>query len=113
MPADKLIIFQKIYDFLLWLYPIVNRIPKSHRLVLGKHIEKLGVNLLLHSVKANKNRELERQTIQAQMTDDLDELRILIRLTKDLRFISITQYRYASEKLNEIGKMLYSWALSK
>lgn len=41
MTVDKLILFQKSYDFLLWLYPLVNRLPKHHRVVLGKQIEEL------------------------------------------------------------------------
>ncbi|MFA6518618.1 MAG: diversity-generating retroelement protein Avd [Candidatus Shapirobacteria bacterium] len=109
MGAEKLIIFQKIYDFLLWLYPLINRIPKSHRLVLGKHLEELGLKILLSSVQANKIRDNTRKVIQLQMSDQLDELRILIRLTKDLHFMSIIQYKHAAEKINEIGKILYGW----
>jgi len=109
MCTEKLIIFQKIYDFLLWLYPLINRIPKSHRLVLGKHLEELGLDILLSSIRANKIRDGSRKTIQLQMSDELDELRILIRLTKDLRFMSVVQYQHAAEKMNEIGKILYGW----
>jgi hypothetical protein len=109
MNIDKLIIFQKNYDFLLWLYPLINRIPKSHRLVLGKHLEELGLDLLLLSIQANKIRDDTRKVIQLKISDDLDKLRILIRLTKDLHFMSIIQYQYAAEKINEIGKILYGW----
>lgn len=109
MGAEKLIIFQKIYDFILWLYPLINRIPKSHRLVLGKHLEELGLSILLSAIKANKIKDGTRRTIQLQMSDELDELRILVRLAKDLHFISVFQYQHAAEKLNEIGKILYGW----
>ena len=109
MVIEKLIIFQKIYDFLLWLYPLINRIPKSHRLVLGKHLEELGLAILLLAIEANKIRDNTRKISQAKISDKLDELRILIRLTKDLRFMSIDQYSHAAEKINEIGKLLYGW----
>ena len=109
MNTDKLIIFQKIYDFRLWLYPLINRIPKSHRLVLGKHLEELAISILLLSVKANKTRDITRKEIQLEISDKLDELRILIRLAKDLRFMSVAQYSHAAEKINEIGKILYGW----
>jgi len=39
----------------------------------------------------------------------LDKLRILIRLSKDLHFISIRQYEFVANKVNEIGKMLGGW----
>ena len=47
--------------------------------------------------------------MQLQISDELDKLRILIRLTKDLRFMSVAQYQHAAERINEIGKILYGW----
>lgn len=109
MTVEKLIIFQRIYDFLLWLYPLVNKIPKNHRIVLGRSIEEEGIKILLLSIQANKIRDETRKIIQQQISDELDKLRILIRLTKDLHFMSIGQYQYCAEKMNEIGKILYGW----
>lgn len=106
---DQLLIFQKVYDFLLWLYPIINRIPKSHRLVLGRELEQLAITLLISVVKANKSYSTERSTLQQQISDDLDSIRILIRLTKDLKFMSVKQYTIGVEKINEIARMLTSW----
>lgn len=106
---EKLLIFQKIYDLSLWLYPIINRMPKNHRQVLGKKIEKIGLFLLTDVIKANKLRGQARTIIQLQISENLDLLRILIRLTKDLRFMSVKQYANTAEKINEIAKMLQSW----
>lgn len=106
---EKLLIFQKMYDLSLWLYPIINRMPKTHRPVLGKKIEKLGLLLLMEIVKANRLRGESRFLIQQNISENLDLLRILIRLTKDLRFMSIKQYACTAEKINEIAKMLQSW----
>jgi len=72
-------------------------------------LEELGLNLLLLSIQANKIRDDTRKVIQLKISDDLDKLRILIRLTKDLHFMSIAQYQHAAEKINEIGKVLYGW----
>jgi len=109
MSFEKLILFQKSYDFLLWLYPLINRLPKHHRAVLGRQIEELGLSILLHILSANIARGIKRKAIQLLISEELDKLRILIRLTKDLRFISIKQYTYAAEKVNEIGKILSGW----
>lgn len=106
---EKLIIFQKSYDFLIYFYPFINRIPKSHRQVLGKVLEQISIEILILIIEANKERDFERRKIQKQLSNKLDYLRILIRLTKDLRFISIKQYTLTTEKLNEIGKMLGGW----
>lgn len=105
----KFILYQKVYDFTLWLYPVINRIPKSHRLVLGRKLEELATSLLLLIIKANKARGQERIMLQRNVSDELDCLRIFTRLTKDLRFMSVKQYTVGVEKLNEIGRMLQSW----
>jgi hypothetical protein len=107
--SEKLLIFQKTYDFILWFYPIINRIPKSHRLILGRQMEELAISLLILVIRANKTKDQDRLILQLKISDDLDCLRILVRLTKDLHFMSILQYQHTAERLNEIGKMLYGW----
>lgn len=106
---EKLLIIQKMYDFVLWIYPLINRIPKSHRLILGRQIENLVISILISMIRANKTRGSHRQMLQQHVSDNLDCLRILVRLCKDLRFMSIAQYRNTVERLNEIGKMLHGW----
>jgi len=39
----------------------------------------------------------------------LQEMRYLLRLTVELKYISINQYEYVSTKVVEIGKMLGGW----
>jgi hypothetical protein len=104
---DDLIIYQKTYDFMLWLHPVVNKFPKSQRFVLGQRIENITLDLIHHMIVANSVRDKAIALQQASV--GLDELRIMIRLAKDLRFVSIRQYEIAAEKMNEIGKLLYGW----
>ncbi len=106
---NKFILFKKTYALLLWLYPIINRIPKSHRLILGRKIEELSISLLILIIQANKSRGKERQLLQSNFSNELDMLRIFIRLTKDLKLMSIKQYISTSKKLNELGRMLNGW----
>ncbi len=106
---EKLLIFQKAYDFTLWLYPIINRIPQSHRLVLGREMEERAISMVIAVIEANKKGGEERNAFQKNVSDDLDVIRILLRLAKDMRFVSIKQYASGADKINEIGRMLTSW----
>lgn len=107
---DDLIIYQKTYDFLLWLYPIVNKFPKNQKFVLAQRIETKTLDILNSIIWANMERDkipfLKKASVQ------LDELRILIRLANNLRFLNLKQYQAAAEKLNEIGKILFGFAKS-
>ncbi|MEK7089560.1 MAG: diversity-generating retroelement protein Avd [Patescibacteria group bacterium] len=108
---DDLIIYQKTYDFLLWLHPVINKFPKSQRFVLGQRIENKTLDLLRSMSIANAERE--KIVVLHRASVELDELRILIRLSKDLHFINIKQYGVAAEKMNEIGRLLSGWARSQ
>ena len=109
MSTEKFVLHQKTYDFIIWLYPIIHRLPKNHRAVLGRKLEELALDLLLSLMKANKAREEERKLLQTITSDTLDYLRIMVRLAKDTRLVSIKQYTLSAEKLNEIGRMLSGW----
>lgn len=109
---EKLLIFQKTYDLSLWLYPVVNRIPQSHRLVLGREMEERAISMVIAVIEANKERGMARAVVQKKLSDDLDVIRILLRLAKDMRFVSVKQYAFGVDKINEIGRMLGSWMRS-
>ena len=107
---QDLSIFEKTYELILWLYPTINKFPKNQRFVLGQRIENAILEILEKIIEANQ----ERNKIPhlKKISVELDKLRILIRLSKDLRFISVRQYGFAAGKMNEIGKMLGGWLKS-
>jgi len=107
---QKLALFQKTYDFVVWLYYLLNRLPRGHRPILGSHIHNLALSILINIIQANKKLPGEERTqLQEEISIDLDSLRILLRLVKDLKLMSIKQYVYAIEKHNEIARMHKSW----
>ncbi len=107
---DQLAIFEKTYQLILWLFPTVHKFPKAQRFVLGQQIENTALDLLRGIIAANQERD--RLFILKRVSVDLDTLRLLIRLAKDLDFISVRQYVFAAERVNEIGRLLGGWMRS-
>ena len=107
---QDLVIFQKVYDLILWMYPLVNKFPKKQRFVLGQQLENTLLDILKGIIQANQERN-KLETLK-QVSIDLDKFRILFRLAKDLRFMSIKQYQFGAEKINEVGKILGGWMKS-
>ena len=107
---QDLVIFQKVYDLILWMYPLVNKFPKKQRFVLGQQLENTLLDILKGIIQANQERN-KLETLK-QVSIDLDKFRILFRLAKDLRFMSIKQYQFGAEKINEVGKVLGGWMKS-
>jgi len=52
----NLIVFQKVYDFLFWLKPTVQRFTKVHKYSLGVELEKETMDLIKQIVRANLKR---------------------------------------------------------
>lgn len=104
---DQLIIFQKIYDLLLYMYPTVNKFPKSQRFVLSQHILNTLLEILKLTIIANAKKD--RKEEQNLISVHLDIFRVLIRLSRDINFLSIGQYEYIMRQMNEIGKLLHGW----
>jgi len=107
---QDLVIFQKVYDLILWMYPLINKFPKKQRFVLGQQLENALLDILKGIIQANQERN--KLEILKQVSIDLDKFRILFRLAKDLRFMSIKQYQFGAEKINEVGKILGGWMKS-
>ena len=107
---QDLVIFQKVYDLILWMYPLINKFPKKQRFVLGQQLENTLLDILKGIIQANQERN-KLETLK-QVSIDLDKFRILFRLAKDLRFMSIKQYQFGAEKINEVGKILGGWMKS-
>ena len=100
-------ILEKQYELILWIFPLINKFPQKQRFVLGQQMQNTLLEILKNTIQANHERN-KFITLQ-QMSVELDKFRYLYRLSKDLKFISIKQYQFGAEKINEIGKMLGGW----
>jgi len=102
---NNLVLFQKIYDLILWIYPRINKFPKNQRFVLGQRVENTLIRLMELSIEISSGAYNNKYVIK-KMSVELDKLRILIRLSRDLYFFNKKRYLFVSEKINEIGKII-------
>ena len=97
----------KLYDFLLWLIPKVDKFPKSQKFILGDKIEGILLDILGLLIEAaysrNKGLPLKSANIK------LEQLRYLIRLSKDLKLISLKNYEFSANAVDGIGVSIGGW----
>ena len=100
-------IFTKTYDLALWLIPATQKFPKDQRFVLAKRIQDTVFDFQETLIAAGMNIE---KAHNLQMADArLRQLQVYLRLSLDLKFISIKQYEHVSRMTVEIGKILGGW----
>jgi hypothetical protein len=104
---SDLSIIQKTYDLIKWYVPILNRLPRNHKFLLGDRmivgLYDLLENLLKARYEQNKLPRLEA------LNSDLDILRYQTRLLLDFELVSVKRYEYVSELINAIGAELGGW----
>ncbi|PSB02779.1 diversity-generating retroelement protein Avd [Merismopedia glauca] len=104
---SELPIVQKTYDLIKWYVPILNRLPRNHKFLLGDRIVTRLYDLLEGLIQArfshNKLSRLEKLNIS------LDVLRHQTRLLADFQLINTNRYEYVGKKLNDIGSDLGGW----
>ena len=106
-----LVILQKIYDFMIYFFPIVDRFPKREKFVLCSQIKNCVLDIAKEIVRANKSRN--KKPILYELDVKLEELRLLIRFSYDRRFLSPKSYEHSSKLLAEIGRLLGGWIKSQ
>lgn len=106
---DKFLIFQKMYDFTVYTFPIITKMPKDHRFILGQQIESHMLEILSLLIIVNKLDVKDRKKYFAKFSDMFDMMMVKIRLAKDLKLILPKQYLNISEKSNEVIKLIYGW----
>ncbi len=108
--VQKLILFQKIYDFALWLDPVVRGFSKAHRYTLGIHIQNETLELMQSVIRVNL-KQMKREFIDECIVH-YETVKVLVRLAHDMRgsgTLSMQQYEHAAKRLEEIGRLLGGW----
>jgi len=104
---ENLIIYQKMYDLLIYAFPILNRFPKNQRFVLAQQIQNTLLDTIQLITKANLERDKRKALREADI--QLSMAKLLVRIAHDLNLLSHRHYGQMSMRLNEVGRLLGGW----
>ncbi len=99
---NDLKLYKETYNFLLYMYPEIKKLPKSDKFTLGEDIKKQIISLLSNIIIYSK----QKVNCLNKADQNLELLRIYIRLSFDLNLISFKKYEIMSLKLNNMGNLL-------
>ncbi len=97
-------VFQESYNFFIWLNGVIDKFPRTKKSVIGKRLEDLNISLLESLICANKNYEKEYFLKKADI--DLEKIRILLRVSKDIKILDFKKYETSEKKIDTIGRLL-------
>jgi hypothetical protein len=95
------------YQFLVWLLPIVEKFPRSHKFTLGDRIESTALDVLEALIEATYTRDRAQHLRRANL--GIENLRFLIRLAADLKLLDRRRYEHAARTLDDTGRLIGGW----
>jgi len=107
MAAKDMLIIKKGYDFSKWLLHHTGKFPKSHRFSVAVKLENGILEFIRFTTIANMRRD--KLPLLTRADETLAWLRMLFRLSFDMRFINIKSYEFGSRQMDELGKLLGGW----
>ncbi len=108
MPApSEYPIFDHWYQTCDWILQTCDRMPKHTRFTISGRIANLALDITALFTESIYSKT--RMPLLQKVNLLLEQLRILFRLSKDRRYINLSQYEFISEALNNSGKMTGGW----
>lgn len=107
---EPAIVVQKAYDWALWIIPKVEKFPKSYRFSIGQRLVSASLELLTNLVDATY--QTRNAAPLGAAVREVNRIRYLMRLAKDLRVINLPAYEFAAKAMDEVGRMAGGWLKS-
>ena len=111
----ELKIYQKAYDFHTYIHALVIRLARIHKYSLGAELESATLHLISDIVRAYYFRDKEKTDMLCECLVTLEIIQIYVRMGYEVRMeggISAKNYEVASQKIDELRKMIFVWRRS-
>lgn len=100
------------YDLLQYIVPQLVKFPRHQKFVLADRLQNALTDVLMLLIEAYYSKgEIKRAALQ-KANLELEKIRFLVRLAKDLHCLDLRRYELVQTKLNEIGVQTGTWLKS-
>ncbi|MFZ4635148.1 MAG: diversity-generating retroelement protein Avd [Saprospiraceae bacterium] len=110
--AEKENVLTVTYDLLVYIVPLLSKFPRTQKYVLADRIQNLLTDILQTLITAYYGRGEAKKASLQQANLQLEQMRYLIRLAKDLRCLDLRRYELIQSKINDIGAQVGGWLKS-
>ncbi len=107
MSNQDLLVIKKGYDFSKWLLQHTGKFPKSYRFSVAAKLESTILDFIECVTIANMRRD--KRPLLKKADEALARLRLLFRLSYEMRFVNLKSYEFGSKQVNELGRLLGGW----
>ena len=100
-------VFKDVYKLTLRLFELTTYFPREYKFTLGQDMKRDCILLVRHIYRANKVKD--KTIYLEQFLDAFEVIKFEIRLSTDLKLITIKQQSELALLMNSIGKQITAW----
>jgi len=104
---SELPVYKATYDLLLGIFQFTKEFGKEYKYTVGESLKKETIELLTLIYRANTKRNKE-DVLQAAR-EHIEVIRLLIRVMKDMKQISLEKFVKINESVEQVSKQLTGW----
>lgn len=107
---DNLPVYKVCYDLILQLFASGRNMQRDYRFTLGETMKKELMLLMANIYRANCR--YQKKELLAAARENLEIVRLLLRLSMELKQVPLKTFASANEKIENVGKQLTAWEKS-
>ena len=101
-------VYRDTYKLLLKAFAVTQNFPREYKYTLGQDMKRDAMQLVRSIYRANRESS-KRQEHLGMFLDDLELLKLEIRLCADIKIISVKKLAELSRLLDCVGKQVTGW----
>jgi hypothetical protein len=106
---SELPVYKLGYDLLIQTYQRTAVFSREYKYTLGERLKNETTAMLINIYKANKSPKETRQQYIDQARQNVEVVRLLLRLCKDLKIIGMKGFVALNMQVEELSKQLALW----
>ncbi|MCY4643825.1 MAG: diversity-generating retroelement protein Avd [Bacteriovoracales bacterium] len=103
----ELPLFVKWLEFLKWLFPTLDKFPKKSRFTVAIRLQNMALDIVDLLVESKYSREKIARLKKVNL--HLEKMRILLRISHEIKLMPAKSYHFAMKQINEAGMMVGGW----
>ncbi|MDD4531375.1 MAG: four helix bundle protein [Candidatus Pacebacteria bacterium] len=103
-------LYKASYDLTLEMFKLVKDFEREYKYTIGESLKERTVELIVLIYRANAVRDKLKVIVSAR--EKIEVIRLMVRLTKDLKQISIRKFVSISKGIEAVSRQLAGWGNS-
>lgn len=107
---DQLPVYRASYELLVSIFDFSRNFTREYKYTIGEKLKNETVDLITHIYRANSRQE--KRPVLQQARENVEVIRLYMRLLRDLQQVSIRQFVDINEKIEDVSRQLTGWQKS-